>query len=423
MLAIEVTFVTGRYIATAYNSRRDGEWPPHPARVFSALVATHFAADTAATHPNDERAILEWLEAQGAPSIQASEATPRDVVTVFVPVNDTALTDVDQEAKEFDAAQAELASPDASVEAKSLQKRTARVKAAEVRLQKAIGRATAVPSKPLDPRYGRRQLPEFRGRQPRTFPSMTPVDPTVTYVWADATPSADQRDVLQALLRRVVRIGHSSSLVAVRIVDNPRPATWKPDTAGPLTLRTVERGQTAALERAYERHREIEPRVMPAVPRGYSRVAAVPAEAASPSTFSDDWIVLRRVGGPSLPLTAAVGVARTVRKALLSFANEPIPELLSGHTPDGQPSHQAHMAVVPLPFVGHPHASEPFSASRSYFRAAPRQMNGVRCIKPSPAGNRSTGRKMKTSRPSSSRWVRRVCCLWSVWNGGLCRRR
>ena len=40
MLAIEVTFLTGRYVATAYNTRTESEWPPHPARLFSALAAT-----------------------------------------------------------------------------------------------------------------------------------------------------------------------------------------------------------------------------------------------------------------------------------------------------------------------------------------------------------------------------------------------
>jgi hypothetical protein len=49
MLAIELVFLTGRYVATAYNSRTESEWPPHPARVFSALSATHFTTD--ATSP------------------------------------------------------------------------------------------------------------------------------------------------------------------------------------------------------------------------------------------------------------------------------------------------------------------------------------------------------------------------------------
>ena len=39
MLAIEIEFLTGRYAATAHNDRKCAEWPPHPARFFSALVA------------------------------------------------------------------------------------------------------------------------------------------------------------------------------------------------------------------------------------------------------------------------------------------------------------------------------------------------------------------------------------------------
>jgi CRISPR-associated protein Csb2 len=78
MLAIEVAFLTGRYVATAYNTRNESEWPPHPARLFSALVAAHFAADaTSVPDHSNERLLLEWLERQGAPSILASDATPR----------------------------------------------------------------------------------------------------------------------------------------------------------------------------------------------------------------------------------------------------------------------------------------------------------------------------------------------------------
>lgn len=357
MLGIEVTFLTGRYVATAYNSRREGEWPPHPARLFSAVVAAHFDADTAMPRAGDERAVLEWLEHQGPPSIRASEATPREVVTVFVPVNDTALTDVDDEARELDEARAALIGAERTGEAKSVKKHAALVKTADLALKKATARATAVPAKPLAATYGRRQLPEFRGRQPRTFPSMTPADPTVTYIWPDATASGEQLAVLDGLLGRVIRLGHASSLVAMRVLEEPVLATWRPDAEGALRLRVIERGQVAALERAYERHREVEPRVMPAVPHGYSRVTPVTTETVPQSIFSDDWLVLRRVGGPSIPMTAAAGLARSVRKALMSFADEPIPEMLSGHTPDGQPSKMAHLSVVPLPFVGHQHAS------------------------------------------------------------------
>jgi CRISPR-associated protein Csb2 len=186
---------------------------------------------------------------------------------------------------------------------------------------------------------------------------MTPDDPVVTYLGPDADPPPEQRERLAALLRRVARVGHSSSLTALRLVDNVADSNWCPDPDGSITLRTVERGQLEALERAFERHREGEPRVMPAVPHGYSRTAATKAESAPESIFSEDWLVLRRVGGPSLPMTATAGVARALRRTLMSFADEPIPEMLSGHAPAGEVSQRVHMAIVPLPFVAHQHAS------------------------------------------------------------------
>jgi CRISPR-associated protein Csb2 len=162
---------------------------------------------------------------------------------------------------------------------------------------------------------------------------------------------------LGLLLERVVRFGHSSSLVSVRLVDDPGPPTWQPVVNGQLTFRMFAPGQLAALERAFERHREVNPRVMPSVPQPYGRREELVHSAPPQSVYSDEWLVLRRVRGPSFPMTATAGIARAVRRTLMSYADEPIPEALSGHTADERPSRQPHLAVVPLPFVGHEHAS------------------------------------------------------------------
>src|SRR4051812_33195002 len=61
MLAVEVELLTGRYTATRYDDRDRPGWPPHPARLFSALVALWADAD----EPDPkERAALLWLEEQ-----------------------------------------------------------------------------------------------------------------------------------------------------------------------------------------------------------------------------------------------------------------------------------------------------------------------------------------------------------------------
>src|SRR6266404_9546148 len=85
MFALAVEFLIGRYIATSYNDRTRAEWPPHPARLFSALVAAHF------DNPRpDEREALEWLESLPPPQLAVPDASERELHTVFVPVNDKA---------------------------------------------------------------------------------------------------------------------------------------------------------------------------------------------------------------------------------------------------------------------------------------------------------------------------------------------
>jgi CRISPR-associated protein Csb2 len=86
MLAIEVEFLLGRYSATDYRDRDRPEWPPHPGRLFSALVAGAGQAGLG----ESARAALLWLEAQPPPQVCATEATPQAAVTAFVPVNDPA---------------------------------------------------------------------------------------------------------------------------------------------------------------------------------------------------------------------------------------------------------------------------------------------------------------------------------------------
>ena len=97
-------------------------------------------------------------------------------------------------------------------------------------------------------------LPEHRTRQPRTLPSVTPEDARVVYAWPTAEPTHEQRSTLEALLLRVVRIGHSSSLVVMRILDVPDSPQWVPAVDGPITLRVVEKGQLAALEQIGRAH-------------------------------------------------------------------------------------------------------------------------------------------------------------------------
>ncbi len=367
MFAVEVTFLTGRYVATAFDDRRRAEWPPHPARFFSALAATHFESPDRAP---DERAALEWLEKQGAPEIVASDASARDVVTVFVPVNDTSvLSSLDSAVEKIDEARAEVEAARAAG-GKKLASAEKKVAKATEAFQVAARKATeAVPpgkEGKAEPGLAASLLPEGRTRQPRTFPSVTPEEPRVVFAWPEAQPTGELRVALDQLTSRVVRLGHSSSLVSVRLRDDRPDATWVPDLTGEVgesgaerTLRVVESGQMAALDAlpAEQAHAPGEPgRVMPAVFQRYVRAGSQSAEKVPTTVFGRDWIVLRRAAGPRLPSVRAVDVARTVRRALLSGYGPDAPEILSGHSAPGEPSGKPHLAIVPLPFVAHDRA-------------------------------------------------------------------
>lgn len=89
MLALEIEYLMGRVLAATRDDRRTVEWPPHPSRLFSALVAAYQECDL----DKDARAALEWLEAlPESPRIYAHppehKGYIRDTNEVFVPVND-----------------------------------------------------------------------------------------------------------------------------------------------------------------------------------------------------------------------------------------------------------------------------------------------------------------------------------------------
>lgn len=75
--------------------------------------------------------------------------------------------------------------------------------------------------------------------------------------------------------------------------------------------------------------------------------------------FDSRWLLLDHVHGTMPDVRAAAIVAKTIRDALLngySGAGKRIPEIVSGHAPDGTPTRAPHLAIVPLAFVGAPYA-------------------------------------------------------------------
>jgi len=362
MLAIEIELLTRRYAATAHNDRGRAEWPPHPARFFSALVAAlhdHEVVDPA------ERAALLWLEQQSAPSLWVdpeSRVGRRHVQDVYVPINDVTLGG-DSAIREAEAKVAEAKTP-------------AIKRKAEAALESIKREAVAIDGQPSDKALetvtalmpapfvgyggkddkGRMTRQQGRTRQVRTFPVVLPETPTFAFLWPTVEPSR-YRVALEQLCARVTRLGHSSSLVRCCVVDRDLAPTLVPSDEGDVVLRVVGPGQLERLDRAFEHHQGVKSRVLPARPQRYRsacRVSAPPPPAES--VFSSDWVLFERVGGSRPVASRATDIARALREALIELhGNKDLPAALSGHAESG-PTEQPHVAFVPLPFIGNEHA-------------------------------------------------------------------
>ncbi len=309
MLALAWQYLTGRAVATHPTDRNRPEWPPHPDRVFQALVA----AWAEAGQDLSQRAALEWLSALPPPLVAVpADVEPCAAPAVFVPVNDT------------------------------------------------HGPARG-PYK--DAHLG--LLPECRARKERRFPAVFAGDGVCALVWPDADPG-QHRAPLEALCRTVTRIGHSSSLVRAFLTDSPPEPSWVPLAAGDergaeLRLRVPGPGRLAQLVEAYADGKEHWERPPPARWHAYARPA--PEVTVPQTVFDPRLIILRRVAGERRFALGGAQVPRLVeslRKALIAAAERTgsavAKAVFSGHTADGSPAQCPHAACFPLPFVGAEHA-------------------------------------------------------------------
>jgi CRISPR-associated protein Csb2 len=363
---MRIEFLTGQYCAQAHDDRNWPEWPPHPARVFSALVAAWAEAGMDA----EEKAALEWLEALPAPEISASHASVRGIdpalrkdrkdravtVTNYVPVNDPFVISPKRLPKQYeqlaaararvDLADGEKARAKAQKSLDSQRKRVRSWSANEASPAMRAPSASIIADKLS-------LLPDTRAKQPRTFPIAIPDDPVVFLTWKVDTSEAPI-EVIDKLMSRVGRLGHSSSLVSLSVVEESPPATLVPSREG-VHIRVTGPGQLGALVRAHGVHGGVAPRQLPFRPQMYSP----PDESKDSipvSRMSGEWLLLEVKRGARLGMANAMALTQTIRAALMSHAAEPIPLILSGHEPDGAPARREHLAILPLPFVGREHA-------------------------------------------------------------------
>jgi CRISPR-associated protein Csb2 len=367
VFAIAIELLAGRYTAMQFNDRSQPEWPPHPARLYSAMVAAW--ADNDEPDPA-ERAALCWLEEQGAPEIHCSETQRRAVVTHFVPVNDAAALPqqvVRNTYSSVQGARLALAQAERFGEAKAVQRAQAALTKAQSKAATDSIKAGALTGRETPPIAAGvlEVLPELRGKQGRTYPTVIPDQSTVWFVWPGTQPGPEVCDALDALLARVARLGHSSTLVSCR-ASRSGPGTdpaWVPGgTDGKMRIRVPRKGLIDRLELAFATHHGEEPRTLPAGMLNYQSPRQVSPQELRVPYLGGVWYILGFAGRPYPAASQALGVARAARAALLHHAAQPVPEIISGHkrqqgvsgpTP---PLADTHLAVVPLLNAGNPHS-------------------------------------------------------------------
>lgn len=375
MLAIEVSFLTGRYSATAHHDRLEPEWPPHGARLFSAMVAAWADAEA----PDEaERAALEWVEALPPPCITAPEAVRRRVVSHFVPVNDASVIRQDQYQRRASDMEELLTQFDAELDASKgeVTKKAERLQDKLTAKRDVDSLAGSVGNTSVDSAL--ELLPDGRVKKERYFPSVTLVGspdvsdpsndrrsvpptatrvPPVVYAW-DGAALPETASALDGLLARVTRLGHSSSLVSCRLRDEVPAATHLPGE-GEQMLRWVRPGQLTALEEEHARHLAIRPRSLPFRGIRYREVVSDEGGSVDPllAHTAGDWIVFElEPACRRMPMTRTVELTRVLREAVLSHVPDPLPEGVSGHLHDGRPTTVPHIGFLALPNIGYEHS-------------------------------------------------------------------
>ncbi len=308
-LILEIEHLSGVCFASLGPDSEAPDWPIQPDRVFSALVA----AWAARGGDPRERAALTWLEAQAPPLIDAVDAAPRTAPSVFVPPNDP-----------------------------------------RARLTKNIETILGA-----------------HGRQPRRFPAVAALDRAggliTRMIWSDVAAAEAPLHALDAIARDAAYIGHSTSLTRCRFL------MGKAEAGARVARRWVYPGRMNRLEQDFIAHR----RPSPGEP-----VLAKPSRSEPVRPFfSGDWLVLaieepepgHRTFNPDL--RAAPQLAKLIRDVLMTGYRDiglTPPALISGHTLEGAPTADPHLAILPLANVGYAHSD---AALHGFALAPPRGVN------------------------------------------------
>lgn len=306
-----------------------------------ALVATVFET----TESLEEAAAVEWLGTLSPPDVVAPTSSARTSVEFYVPVND--------------------------------------------RSGDGLGALQGLAN-------------VTRSKQARFYPTQIPQDQFIDFEYRSTRAEfAIHRSSLESVASAVVRLGHSSSLVAVSLLADEVPVgeriRWVADGAGAVQsaqrLRVAGDGSFARLEASFGRERrrafhrakddvdtakgkarkdaaarfeeitglayKSSLKAAPPAPARISRLVEYRQVQArsdlgtyKTTPLDDQFFILSKADGPALDLLATLKLTHALRGLVLSHAGKDAPGWVTGHATDGSPSRDLHLTYLPLPYVG-----------------------------------------------------------------------
>jgi CRISPR-associated protein Csb2 len=145
------------------------------------------------------------------------------------------------------------------------------------------------------------------------------------------------------------------SPVRMRVDANPPTPLLLPEKGGPVKLRVPGKGRLQHLEHVHRLRKE-NATIKPNLGKisSYS-LAENPEKRRQRSWFAHNF-VFRITGEKDLFLDEINILTSTLRKAVMDLYPDPVPEIISGHDKNGNSSMWPHLAIIPLPDVGHRYA-------------------------------------------------------------------
>jgi CRISPR-associated protein Csb2 len=301
MFALRIQYLASRVYASDFDdgdARQTVEWPPHPSRLYSALVSSWGEAGAEPAL----RPVLEWIERQPNPVLHYMPCEPRRSVNVYVPINDSrgaeALPD-ERPRKGRSFPSAFLPHPEVwFVWPHALPDDLEPAMQALLRRTPSLGHSASLVGIEIA-----RSIPDGFNR---LYPCAGPGGRRLRVIGEDR---------LAGLERSFARFSQSAAKV-------DRPS----------------RGRTALYSPALARERTFA--------RGWFREMAI----------------LRCVSGERAGLSSTLLLTTALRGALMACGPQPVPEFISGHSAESTaerpaPTAKPHIALVPLAHIGFRHAT------------------------------------------------------------------